>query len=522
MRLQRTVALLVLLGCYLALGPLVLLLALGALLVPRVRDWLRPTRRVVAVGMAAAAALAGLVLVVPDGWLPVPPGPGALVTPRYVGRPALPRPVRLSVPQHPGLAVGGAATVLGDGWATGTYAWAGPLGESPDVDTAWYGREHCAELAVDGHGRLVALCREGDRPKLHVIDPDTLRPLAGKDLPAGPGGPCGHAFLLDDADRAVVATADRHVLVVGTDDAEGAPDLTTQARHDLSGRVPADDCLVAVLPDWRGRLWYATGDGRIGTVGDRARAATVLDLGEAVTSALAADRAGVYAVTTHAVYRLRVHPRTGRPVVAWRSSYDRGSERKPGQPGQGSGTAPTLLPGGLVAIADNADPTMHVVFLRRSDGALVCQAGVFGDDRGATGTSLVAVGAGVVVENNRGYSGPLSTALGRTTQPGLARVDVAGGRCVVRWTSAESAPSSVSKLSLANGLVYAYTKRHSWWGANAWYLTGIDARTGRTVFAVRTGLGALMDNDHSAVTLARDGSAYVATLGGLVRVRDRD
>jgi hypothetical protein len=79
----------------------------------------------------------------------------------------------------------------------------------------------------------------------------------------------------------------------------------------------------------------------------------------------------------------------------------------------------------------------------------------------------------------------------------------------------------VPKVSLANGLLYAYTKRHSWWGADAWYFTALDARTGRTVFSVRTGLGMLLNNHYAAVTIAEDGSAYIATLGGMVRIRDR-
>ena len=71
-------------------------------------------------------------------------------------------------------------------------------------------------------------------------------------------------------------------------------------------------------------------------------------------------------MTTAALYRL------GRdaagPTVRWRAPYDRGSERKPGQLSQGSGTPPTPVAGGLVAITDNANPTMHVAFHRRSDG----------------------------------------------------------------------------------------------------------------------------------------------------------
>jgi hypothetical protein len=246
----------------------------------------------------------------------------------------------------------------------------------------------------------------------------------------------------------------------------------------------------------------------------------VLDLDEAVTHGLAVDRAGAYVVTDSALYRLGRGP-IGRPRVEWRAAYDRGSGRKDGQLVQGSGTTPTLLPGGLVAITDNANPQLHVQFYDTRTGDLVCQQGVFPDDEGATEGSLASVGSGVVVVNTHGYAGPRSTALGLTADGGVARVDVADGECSVRWTSEEVAPSSPPTVSLASGLAYVWAKPHSWWGADAWYLSALDARTGRTAFRVRAGLGALRNNDRSGVLLAPDGSAYVATVGGLVRVRDR-
>ena len=112
--------------------------------------------------------------------------------------------------------------------------------------------------------------------------------------------------------------------------------------------------------------------------------------------------------------------------------------------------------------------------------------------------------------------------LGRATVGGLARVDADPdtGECSVGWTSDDIAPTSVAKVSLATGLLYAYTTRPSWWGVSAWYLTAIDARTGETAFSVRTGTGTLFNNHYSAVTLGPDGSACVATLGGMVRVKD--
>ena len=344
-----------------------------------------------------------------------------------------------------------------------------------------------------------------------------------KELPSDdvPDDLCAREFYLAAGDRAVVTTADRRILEVDTDDAEGQPDLTTVAVHDLSDVVPDDDCVVGLAPDWSGRIWFATRLGRVGVVPRGGGAARVTELGEAVTNSIAVDAdGGSYVVTDEALYRLGAG--ASGPTVTWRAAYDRGDEQKPGQLSQGSGTTPTLLPGGLVAITDNAEPRMQVVVLDRSDGSEVCRAAVFGADEGATESSLVAVGSGVIVENNHGSRGLLSTALGMTTDGGLARVDVAGGECSVAWRSDAVAPQTAPVLSQRTGLVYAHTLPHSWWGVTAWYLTAIDARTGRTVFSVRTGVGRLFADRDGAVTLGPDGAAYVATRAGLVRVHDRE
>jgi hypothetical protein len=290
---------------------------------------------------------------------------------------------------------------------------------------------------------------------------------------------------------------------------------------DLTDVVPDDDCLVALMSDWAGNTWYVTQDGRVGVAGGTGDP-TPLDLGGEIANSIAADDTGVYLVTTDAFYKVALDD-AGTPAVLWEATYDNGTEKKPGQLSAGSGTTPTVLPSGLVAITDNAEPRMHVQFYDASDGRLVCEAPVFGDDQSASDNSLVAVGeASVVVENNYGYSGPWSTMAGRATVGGLARVDAnpAAGECTVGWSSDEVAPTSVAKVSLATGLVYAYTTRQSWWGVSAWYLSALDARTGKTVFSVRTGTGTLSNNHYAAVTLAPDGSAYVATLAGMVRVRD--
>ncbi|MCD6640188.1 MAG: PQQ-binding-like beta-propeller repeat protein [Nocardioides sp.] len=523
-----------LLVVWVALGPWVLVAAAVLMGVPRVRWWVldrvRLTRRGLAFTAATVAVLTGLVVVLPDGLLPIPQSPGVLATPSYVGRPASPNPVRAGeVPQHPHLAANGASSMHDDAWASDAYAGAGPLGAQPEVETAWFGIEECATLTFDRDDRLVALCGDTGGPSLHVIDPESMRKLASLDLPEREESDrrpwedlCGGAYMyLDDRDRAVLATTDRRVLVVRTADGEGKPELTTDDSWDLKPYVPHGDCLIALLPDWSGRIWWLSQHGLVGTIEPRTGDVEVHDLKEEIWNSFAVDESGgVYVVSDTALHRLEAGA-GGRPRVVWRTAYDRGAERKPGQLSRGSGTTPTLLDGDVVAITDNAEPRMNVVFLDRRTGREICRQPVFAKGESATENSLVSLGSGVLVENNHGYRSPLSTVLGFATEPGLARVDLAGGKCELRWTSDQVAPTSVPKASWATGLAYTYTKRPSWTGVSAWYVTATDVETGRVRWSVRTGLGTLLNNHYAAITLGPDSSLWIATLGGLVRVRDR-
>ena len=137
------------------------------------------------------------------------------------------------------------------------------------MTTSWYGLKECATLAFDPEGRLVGLCGDRTGPVLHVLDPETMRPLETLDLPDREESDkrpwedlCGGAyFYLDAQARAVVATTDRRILTVDSDGLEVLDEV------DLNDVVPDDDCLVALLPDWDGNTWYVTQDGRVGVAG---------------------------------------------------------------------------------------------------------------------------------------------------------------------------------------------------------------------------------------------------------------
>ncbi len=465
------------------------------------------------------------------GAIPIPSLPGPLLVPTYIGAPAVANPIAsFTVPQNPHLAPNGLNNIHNDAYATDAYTGAGPLGRKPAVTSRFYGLQECATAAFDRNGRIVGLCPSVLAPYLMIIDPVTLAPVAKyklppRDLTSGRNPLtdfCGGAyFYLDDQDRAVIDTTARTIQVV----ADTGSAFVLQHTYDLTSVVPATDCLIALMPDWSGRIWFVTSKGIVGDVDPTTSAVHAVSLpGEIIDNSFAVDETGgVFIVSDHAMYRFDADPVTGGPVVTWRQAYDRGSVQKPGQLAQGSGTTPTLVGPDLVAITDNADPQMHVVVYDRSaasGGRPVCSAAVFAPGASDTENSLVAVGNSLFAENNYGYKGPQSTLLGATTSPGIARVDVNGDTCTNVWTSNEIAPTSVAKASLANGLLYAYTKPHNSLLIDAWYFTAIDIRTGRTVFSRLTGTGPGFNNHYAAIYLGPDRSAYIATLTGMVRIRD--
>ena len=211
--------------------------------------------------------------------------------------------------------------------------------------------------------------------------------------------------------------------------------------------------------------------------------------------------------------------------MTWREAYPNSGIAKPGQSDAGSGTTPTLMGSDYVAILDNADPMDAVIYRRATAVAgarLVCMSPVFDKGASASDQSLIGTASSLVAENNYGYTGPLATENGATTTPGLQRVDIddGGQGCHSVWRSNEIAPTVVPKLSAAAGLVYTYTKDPRPDDVDAWYLTAIDFRTGRTAFKALGGEGLAHNNDYAPVTLGPDGAAYVGVLGGLVALRD--
>ncbi|MGY2876735.1 outer membrane protein assembly factor BamB [Marmoricola sp. URHA0025 HA25] len=489
--------------------------------------------RVRLVGATLLIALLSLVPVAAaSSPLPIPSLPTDLLSEPFTGTPAVAQPLpHLPIGQNPYLAANGSNSMHDDAYASDAYETGGPLGRRLQVRSATYGISECATIAFDSRGRIVGLCGGLEGFTLRLIDPSTLTQIAQlqtstRDL-LSLSNPfsdiCGGTyFFLDSHDVAYVLTTDKQIWQIQV----GPSGLTHTGTFDVSAQVPDGDCVVATMPDWSGRIFFATQQGRVGVVDPGTGQVHAMQFaGEGIFNSLAGDETGaIYLVTTHRIAAVAADA-GGAPVVRWSQAYDRGTQQKPGQLSQGSGTTPTLIGNDLVAITDNAEPRMHVIFYRRTGNGPdheICRVPVFGAGASATENSLAyAGGRSVIVENNYGYAGVQSTLLGKTTSPGVARVDLEGdGSCRVAWTNPVSAPTSVPKVSLGNGLLYVYTKPAAFLLDDSWYLTAIDVRTGTTRWSQRTGNGIQWNNHYASIYLGPDGAAYMPTLAGLIRFED--
>ena len=492
---------------------------------------MRRPARVLLAALLGAGALAAPAPAAPP--TPITESPTTNPPPEFEGAPATAQPLSFeeapAPPRHPFMAPNDRSNIHDDAYQTDTVDGPGPLGrEMERLSTQQFA--DCASVTFDQRGRIVTICVGIDRPTLKLFDPRTLEQLASMPLPPrNPGTGSifndfagGGYFYLDHLDRAVVPTTSRHLLVIGQ---TPAPGFAVERDHDLSGVVPSDDKLFATMPDWSGRLWVVTQNGRLVTIDPASGAVRVRALGEQITNSFAADETGaIYVVTDRALYRLRAGA-DGTPEVVWREVYRNSGIAKPGQVNAGSGTTPTLMGSKYVAITDNADPMNVVVYHRAAevgDRRLVCEQPIFSAGASATDNSLIGTARSMVVENNYGYTGPAAT-VGGSTAPGVERIDISPDDrgCRTVWRSTERSPTVVPKLSLHNGLVYVYTKEPDPDRRDPFYLTALDFRTGRTVFKRLAGRGLGFNNNYAPVSLGPDGTAYVGTLGGLVALRDR-
>jgi hypothetical protein len=496
------------------------------------------------------AIIAGMLLAAPSAAAaqsPVPiPSVAVPPPPQFVGAPATPHPIRgiPRTPRNPFMAPNGESEIHDDGWQTDVNTWGGPLGNKPATSSSDIQRD-CVSITFDAQGRVISVCVGAGGPQLYMFDPNTLETLATYSLPPRQSLPSnlfqdftgGGYFYLDNQSRVVTSTTTHHILVIA--ETPGSSGFSLVHDYDLSGVLSSGENITSALPDSRGLLWFVSkSDGVVGTLNFASGAIHKLQLGSGSTveieNSFATDQSGgVYIATNRKLYRFGAGP-GGVPKIVWQVTYPNSGESKPGQVDDGTGTTPTVMPGGYVNITDNADPMDIMVYrtaakpfkvVRRHGHkrrvALprqVCKVPIFSKGASADENSVITAGRSMIAEDNYGYKDPTSVQ-GKVTSPGFVRVDLnkSGTGCHRVWqTMTDSAPTAVSKLSLATGLVYSYTVDAN----NDWYWTGIDFRTGKTVYKSYAGTGIGYNNNYAGISISPRGVEYLGSLGGIMSLRD--
>ena len=483
----------------------------------------------------ATAIAAGLAVPVTRATAAPIADPSPTTLPVMTGAAVTPRGVPATVaPRNPFLAFAPDSNLHDDTWMTDAIARPGPAGRLLQATSFAEPLSLCGSLSFDSHRRIVSVCpSRATATEVRVIDPSTGAIVSTYPLPGGPNVPGpgqfqnftgGGYFFLDAHDRVWTVTKTNRLLVIGEQSASGR--LTLRHDYDLSRVVTGDERITSALPDFEGNVWFVTKqDGKVGVLNSRTGHVAVRELGEEIENSFAVDRDAVYIVSDKRMYRFSM--RHGAPHVDWRVTYANSGVAKPGQVDAGSGTTPTVMSDGYVAITDNADPMDVVVYrtARHLHGQrrVVCQVPVFGSGASATENSLITAGRSLFVENNYGYQDPFGATAGAVTQPGFARVDVnrSGTGCRLVWTNHDvTAPTVVAKLSTTSGLIYTYERPASPTGEQPWFWAAIDARTGRTVWRRYAGSGLLFNNNYAGIAIGPDDALYLGVIGGIVRLAD--
>ncbi len=488
---------------------------------------------------ASLAVTAAGVLAASSAAAPIPsaaPAPslpdfqGSAVSPQQIADPAKP-------PTSPYMGRNPFNNIHNDPWMTDAYRIGGPLGKSLVATSEAKPPSLCGSMTFDTRGRIVSVCPSaGAPPQARIIDPDTLATIATYDLPQAPDPPGtqtyqnftgGGYFFLDGKDQIWVPTKTDHIFVIGQSD--DGQSLVRKRDFDLSGVLEENtERVTSALPDFSGLVWFVSKkNGKVGTINRQTGAIKVIKLGEEIENSFAIKKGGVYIASDKRMYRFKAGEKGG-PVIVWKAGYKNSGIVKPSQVDAGTGTTPTIMNGGYVAITDNAEPMNVVVYrtalnLEKGQKRIVCEVPVFPKNTSATENSLMTAGRSLVVENNYGYQDPFGPNTGAVTQPGFARVDIKqnGNGCKKVWTNTElRAPTVVPKLSTKTGLIYAYTRPPDASGSQGYYWAALRFSNGKTAWQKYAGSGLLFNNNYAGLALGPDGTAYLGTIGGIVALRD--
>ena len=429
-----------------------------------------------------------------------------------------------------------------------------PVGIYPEINVSFETTNANASPAIfyDSYGHAVVPLLGGIA--IRDIDADETETLGYFSPAQHDGGgymiQSSYSFVGKD-NRIVCPTSNNHLLILKATDEEGNVlpqfqkllDIDIKAAAEAALGKTLDQKLLAVVFDYEGNLWFATGGFRIypdrnqqGTFGyiaadaiegilqgedvDLSSAVYVYDLtpGEGAENGIAAHPEGTVILTNLNCYLLRAD---GGVEVVWRTPYEsvgakehaEGTEITGAGLAWGSGCSPSLGQD-LVMFTDNQNP-VNLLALDIKTGEIVAQAPVIDDlpedlpvavensaivyDNGSGTVSTIVCnwfGAGspqlAAADSDSSiqsyaniYDMNWVTQGNKMIVPGVERMDTVRTetgyemKCV--WSRPDLRDTSIMKLSTATGYVYGYVQDMT---SGMWQFIMLDFETGETVFTM--------------------------------------
>ena len=395
---------------------------------------------------------------------------------------------------------------------------------------------------------------------------------------------------VDESNRLVCPTNNNHVLMLKATDEDGnvLPEFEKVLDIDIKAAAEAalgktlDQNLLAVVFDYEGNLWFATGGFRIypdrkqqGAMGyisrtaidailngeetDLSDAVFVYELapGEGAENGIAASKDGAVILTNQNCYLLQAD--NGVKKI-WETPYEsagakeskEGDETTGGGLAWGSGCSPSLTKD-LVMFTDNQE-TVNLLALDMKTGEVVANLPVI--DELPEGSQVAVENSAIVYDNGAGtvstivcnWFGAGSANLGKEDSdssiqsytniydenwlkqgnkmitPGVERVDTikTEDRYEMKsiWCRSDLSDTSMMKLSTATGYIYGYVQNLE---NGMWQYIILDFETGETVFSMDVASKPMYNNMAIGMYAGNSGNSLYCPTGylELLRLQDR-
>ena len=395
---------------------------------------------------------------------------------------------------------------------------------------------------------------------------------------------------VDESNRLVCPTNNNHVLMLKATDEDGnvLPEFEKVLDIDIKAVAEAalgktlDQNLLAVVFDYEGNLWFATGGFRIypdrkqqGAMGyisrtaidailngeetDLSDAVFVYELapGEGAENGIAASKDGAVILTNQNCYLLQAD--NGVKKI-WETPYEsagakeskEGDETTGGGLAWGSGCSPSLTKD-LVMFTDNQE-TVNLLALDMKTGEVVASLPVI--DELPEGSQVSVENSAIVYDNGAGtvstivcnWFGAGSANLGKEDSdssiqsytniydenwlkqgnkmitPGVERVDTIktedGYEMKSIWCRSDLSDTSMMKLSTATGYIYGYVQNLE---TGMWQYIILDFETGETVFSMDVASKPMYNNMAIGMYAGNSGNSLYCPTGylELLRLQDR-